>query len=102
MGHGTNDVFQVHRRRGCRLRCAQHERSIVPTLRQYGSRSVIPHLLRITSDSLIMPPSIPNIGSHMGFDATRKLPSEGYQRGWPELVRMDERVRAKIDALGLK
>jgi 4-hydroxy-3-polyprenylbenzoate decarboxylase len=38
----------------------------------------------------------------MGFDATRKLPSEGYQRGWPELVRMDERVRAKIDALGLK
>ena len=54
------------------------------------------------SDSLDHAPSIPNIGSHMGFDATRKLPSEGYQRGWPELVRMDERVRAKIDALGLK
>src|SRR5580693_5344199 len=51
------------------------------------------------SDSLDHAPSIPNIGSHMGFDATRKLPSEGYQRGWPELVRMDERVRAKIDAL---
>jgi 4-hydroxy-3-polyprenylbenzoate decarboxylase len=54
------------------------------------------------SDSLDHAPSIPNIGSHMGFDATRKLTSEGYHRGWPELVRMDERVRAKIDALGLK
>jgi 4-hydroxy-3-polyprenylbenzoate decarboxylase len=38
----------------------------------------------------------------MGFDATRKLTSEGYHRGWPELVRMDERVRAKIDAFELK
>jgi hypothetical protein len=27
------------------------------------------------------------------------LPSEGYNRGWPEIVRMDEKVRAKIDAL---
>src|SRR5271168_1273217 len=41
----------------------------------------------------------PTIGSHMGIDATRKLPSEGYDRGWPELVRMDERVRAKIDQI---
>jgi 4-hydroxy-3-polyprenylbenzoate decarboxylase len=38
----------------------------------------------------------------MGIDATRKLPSEGYDRGWPELVRMDEKVRAKIDALALR
>ncbi len=51
------------------------------------------------SDSLDHAPTAPNIGSHMGFDATGKLPSEGYGRGWPELVRMDEKVRAKIDAL---
>ena len=29
------------------------------------------------------------LGSHMGIDATRKLPSEGYTRTWPELLRME-------------
>ena len=37
-------------------------------------------------DSLDHAPTLPNIGSHIGFDATRKLPGEGYQRGWPEEV----------------
>ncbi len=36
------------------------------------------------SDSLDHAPTDPNVGSHIGFDATRKLPGEGYQRGWPE------------------
>jgi 4-hydroxy-3-polyprenylbenzoate decarboxylase len=35
-------------------------------------------------DALDHAPSVANIGSHMGFDATRKLPGEGYTRGWPE------------------
>jgi 4-hydroxy-3-polyprenylbenzoate decarboxylase len=35
-------------------------------------------------DSLDHAPTLPNIGSHVGFDATRKLPGEGYTRGWPE------------------
>jgi 4-hydroxy-3-polyprenylbenzoate decarboxylase len=35
----------------------------------------------------------------MGFDATRKLPAEGYHREWPQLVRMDEAVKARVDAL---
>jgi 4-hydroxy-3-polyprenylbenzoate decarboxylase len=50
-------------------------------------------------DSLDHAPSVPNIGSHMGFDATRKLPGEGYQRSWPELVKMDPAVIAKVSAL---
>jgi 4-hydroxy-3-polyprenylbenzoate decarboxylase len=50
-------------------------------------------------DSLDHAPTNPNVGSHMGIDATTKLASEGYTRGWPELVRMDETVRAKMDAL---
>jgi 4-hydroxy-3-polyprenylbenzoate decarboxylase len=54
------------------------------------------------SDSLDHAPTDPNIGSHMGIDATRKLPSEGYLRGWPELVRMDEKVRKKIDQLAAR
>ncbi len=40
-------------------------------------------------DSLDHAPTEPNIGSHMGLDATRKLPGEGYHRGWPELVKLD-------------
>ena len=34
------------------------------------------------------------------FDhATKKLPGEGFKRPWPPLIRMDENVRKKIDAL---
>ena len=50
-------------------------------------------------DSLDHGPSLPNIGSHMGFDATRKLPGEGVSRGWPEMLSMDAQVKAKVDAL---
>jgi 4-hydroxy-3-polyprenylbenzoate decarboxylase len=35
----------------------------------------------------------------MGLDATRKLPGEGYTRGWPELVKMPAEVKARVDAL---
>lgn len=35
-------------------------------------------------DSLDHAPTLPNIGSHMGIDATTKLPGEGYTRGWPQ------------------
>src|ERR1051326_4550016 len=49
------------------------------------------------SDSLDHAPSVQNVGSHMGLDATRKLPGEGYHRGWPELVRMNEQTRKLVD-----
>ncbi len=49
-------------------------------------------------DSLDHAPTDPNIGSHMGFDATRKLPGEGYHRGWPELVKMDPAVLERLAA----
>jgi 4-hydroxy-3-polyprenylbenzoate decarboxylase len=43
------------------------------------------------------------IGSKMGFDATKKLPGEGFKRPWPPLIKMSEAVRAKIDGLtGMK
>ena len=51
------------------------------------------------SDSLDHAPSVQNVGSHMGLDATRKLPGEGYHRGWPELVRMDEETKNLVDQL---
>jgi 4-hydroxy-3-polyprenylbenzoate decarboxylase len=51
------------------------------------------------SDSLDHAPSRQNVGSHMGLDATRKLPDEGYDRGWPELVRMNEATQKLVDEL---
>ncbi|MFN3408832.1 MAG: menaquinone biosynthesis decarboxylase [Limisphaerales bacterium] len=39
------------------------------------------------------------IGSKLGIDATKKLPGEGFKRPWPPLIKMDETVRKKIDAL---
>jgi 4-hydroxy-3-polyprenylbenzoate decarboxylase len=54
------------------------------------------------SDSLDHAPSRPNIGSHMGFDATKKLPGEGYDRVWPDLVKMDEGVQTKMAAVAKK
>jgi len=54
------------------------------------------------SDSLDHAPSKQNVGSHMGLDATRKLPGEGYPRPWPELVRMDEEAQRLVDALQKK
>jgi 4-hydroxy-3-polyprenylbenzoate decarboxylase len=36
------------------------------------------------------------VGSKLGFDATRKLPGEGFKRPWPPLIKMDEAVKAKV------
>jgi 4-hydroxy-3-polyprenylbenzoate decarboxylase len=36
------------------------------------------------------------VGTKLGFDATRKLPGEGFKRPWPPLIRMDESVKAKV------
>ena len=38
-------------------------------------------------------------GSKLGIDATKKLPGEGFKRPWPPLIKMDETVRKRIDAL---
>src|SRR5216117_1224922 len=56
-------------------------------------------IIKNPSDSLDHAPSEQNIGSHMGFDATRKLPGENYQRRWPELLKMTDEARALVDAL---
>ena len=40
-----------------------------------------------------------NMGSHMGLDATRKLPGEGYTREWPEMLRGLPAVKQRVDAL---
>ena len=39
------------------------------------------------------------VGSKLGIDATKKLPGEGFKRAWPPLIKMDDSVRKKVDAL---
>ena len=41
-------------------------------------------------------------GGKIGVDATAKLPEEGYTRGWPETVSMDEAVKQRVDELWKK
>ncbi|HEY7099493.1 MAG TPA: UbiD family decarboxylase [Terriglobales bacterium] len=48
-------------------------------------------------DSLDHASRLPNYGSKMGVDATRKWPSEGFQRPWPDEIRMDEKTKALVD-----
>ena len=38
-------------------------------------------------------------GSKMGFDATKKIPGEGFKRAWPPLIKMDESVKVKVEKL---
>ena len=59
-------------------------------------------VIKNPSDSLDHAPSEQNIGSHMGFDATRKLPGENYRRQWPELLKMTDEAKALVDALQKK
>lgn len=42
---------------------------------------------------------LPNFGSKMGVDATRKWPSEGFSRPWPGEIVMDEETKRKVDAM---
>jgi 4-hydroxy-3-polyprenylbenzoate decarboxylase len=39
------------------------------------------------------------IGSKMGFDATRKLPGEGFKREWPPLITLPEALRKKAASI---
>ena len=38
-------------------------------------------------------------GSKVGIDATRKWKEEGFNRDWPEEIKMDKSVKEKIDSL---
>jgi 4-hydroxy-3-polyprenylbenzoate decarboxylase len=41
--------------------------------------------------------SVPGYGSKVGIDATRKMREEGYEREWPEEIRMDEEIKRQVD-----
>jgi 4-hydroxy-3-polyprenylbenzoate decarboxylase len=53
-------------------------------------------------DSLDHSSRLPNYGSKMGIDATKKWPAEGFTRPWPDVIKMSDEVRARVDALWKK
>jgi 4-hydroxy-3-polyprenylbenzoate decarboxylase len=53
-------------------------------------------------DSLDHSSRLPNYGSKMGIDATRKWNAEGFTRPWPQMIAMDPSTRARVDAIWKK
>ncbi len=53
-------------------------------------------------DSLDHASRLPNFGSKMGIDATRKWPAEGFTRPWPEMLTMPVEVKARVDTMWSK
>jgi 4-hydroxy-3-polyprenylbenzoate decarboxylase len=49
-------------------------------------------------DSLDHASRLPNYGSKMGIDATRKWASEGFTRPWPDEIVMDAETKALVDS----
>jgi 4-hydroxy-3-polyprenylbenzoate decarboxylase len=49
-------------------------------------------------DSLDHASRLPNYGSKMGVDATRKWSTEGFTRPWPDEILMDARTKALVDS----
>lgn len=50
-------------------------------------------------DSLDHASRLPNYGSKMGVDATRKWPAEGFGRPWPPMIEMDNATRDRVDTI---
>jgi 4-hydroxy-3-polyprenylbenzoate decarboxylase len=53
-------------------------------------------------DSLDHASRLPNFGSKMGIDATRKWPEEGFHRPWPDVIEMTPEVKRRVDELWRK
>lgn len=51
------------------------------------------------ADSLDQAGPLPNLGSKIGIDATRKGREEGVYRDWPEEITMDEGVKERVEGL---
>jgi 4-hydroxy-3-polyprenylbenzoate decarboxylase len=50
-------------------------------------------------DSLDHASRLPNYGSKMGIDATRKWAAEGFNRPWPPMIEMDRATVARVDSI---
>lgn len=53
-------------------------------------------------DSLDHASRLPNYGSKMGIDGTKKWPGEGFTRPWPPVITMDPDVKKRVDEMWKK
>src|SRR6202142_2031285 len=53
-------------------------------------------------DSLDHSSRMPNYGSKMGIDATRKWKEEGFVRPWPDVIQMPDEVKQRVSQLWKK
>ncbi len=53
-------------------------------------------------DSLDHASRLPNYGSKMGIDATRKWTAEGFTRPWPPMIEMDRATKENVDRIWKK
>ena len=53
-------------------------------------------------DALDHASRLPHYGSKMGIDATRKWKEEGFTRPWPDVIRMSDEVKQRVDQLWKK
>ena len=38
-------------------------------------------------------------GSKIGFDCTRELPAEGFDREWPDVIEMSPEIKTRVDSV---
>jgi 4-hydroxy-3-polyprenylbenzoate decarboxylase len=50
-------------------------------------------------DTLDHASRLPNYGSKMGIDATRKWAAEGFTREWPEMLTMPKEVTTRVEKI---
>ncbi len=53
-------------------------------------------------DALDHASPLPHYGSKMGIDCTRKWKEEGFERQWPDVIKMTEEVKRKVDSIWKK
>jgi 4-hydroxy-3-polyprenylbenzoate decarboxylase len=68
------------------------------TTRMDPARDVI-IIDRAPTDTLDHASPLPNLGSKMGIDATQKGKDEGFNREWPDALKMDDTVKARVDTI---
>lgn len=54
---------------------------------------------RAPTDTLDHASPLSNLGSKMGIDATRKGPDEGFNREWPDALKMNKEVKLRVDSI---
>ena len=74
-----------------------HQRRALPSSCQYRSATGDSLMTKDRATASTMRRAWPAIGSHVGFDATRKLAGEGYHRAWPEELSLPAELIAGME-----